>query len=738
MGWGRSLTARRRDTRLPGQQRERLFLGFQICSALIGFHLLAGKAVRDGYFLTSFSPSRLPEMVAAAAACSLLASLAASSILPRSSPARLLPGAFLMSGLLQVGEWFLLLTQPRAAAVIVYLHMFAGGALLFSGFWALLSEEFDPREAKTKIGRVAAAGTAGGLAGGLVAERVVAWFRAESLLLLLSLVHLSCGFLLWRILRESAEPKAARTSRPQPSSSPQAPARDVRYLATLAAMVLIGSLSAALLDFAFKFSASGTFGKGPALVRFFALFYTGVSLLTLLLQSLVSRRALETAGLGRTMAALPTTVIGGGLLSMVFPGINLISTARAAESSVRSSLFRAGYEVCFNPLPLSEKRRMKPIIDVGAERLGDLAGSAIVKLILIFASGPPSSWILAVACAMGGGGVVLARVADRAYVRALARSLLHRGAELDLDASLDLTTRTVLAQGGLRDLESSSHLSAPLGAKVPAIHREDPVLFQLACLRSRDSGTVRAALDAADSAHPLIAAQLVLLLGSPDLGAEALARLQPVAERFVGLLCDQLRDPSQDFEVRRRIPGLLADVQGQQAVDGLLAGLNDERFEVRCRCSRSLLRLKRAKPELRLDHESILTAVDRELTAGKIFREGQSLGEIDSQTLDKDWLDEFLKERAHTGLEHVFTLLALVYPQGPLLVAFRALHVEDRQLRGTALEYLDSILPENTRQLLWQVVGEQPAGGEARHNEAVLDDLMKASATVMIKLKGPR
>src|SRR5512138_2589123 len=124
MDWDDDLTARRTETGLPGQRRERLFRELQLCSALVGFHLLAGRAARDGYFLSSFDPSRLPEMVAAAAACSLLASFVAGSLLQRSSPVRLLPSAFLISGFLQLGEWFLLLTKPRAAAVIVYVHIF--------------------------------------------------------------------------------------------------------------------------------------------------------------------------------------------------------------------------------------------------------------------------------------------------------------------------------------------------------------------------------------------------------------------------------------------------------------------------------------------------------------------------------------------------------------------------------------------------------------------------------------
>ncbi len=124
------------------------------------------------------------------------------------------------------------------------------------------------------------------------------------------------------------------------------------------------------------------------------------------------------------------------------------------------------------------------------------------------------------------------------------------------------------------------------------------------------------------------------------------------------------------------------------------------------------------------------------MLTGTVFAEGQRLAEENTEALGVEGLDEFLQERSHAGLQYVFTLLAIEYPEGPLLVAFRALRSDDRRLYGTALEYLESILPPTTRQLLWQVVGEQPPSGEPRPAPEVLDDLMKASATVMIRVKG--
>jgi hypothetical protein len=62
------------------------------------------------------------------------------------------------------------------------------------------------------------------------------------------------------------------------------------------------------------------------------------------------------------------------------------------------------------------------------------------------------------------------------------------------------------------------------------------------------------------------------------------------------------------------------------------------------------------------------------------------------------------------NLAHVFTLLALILPAEPLGVAFRGLQSDDQRLRGTALEYLESVLPREVRDRLWRLLedGVQP------------------------------
>ena len=61
-----------------------------------------------------------------------------------------------------------------------------------------MNESFDPRSAKSIFGRIGGMGTLGGLAGGLLAERVAAWVSSSAVVLVMAILHLACASLLWR------------------------------------------------------------------------------------------------------------------------------------------------------------------------------------------------------------------------------------------------------------------------------------------------------------------------------------------------------------------------------------------------------------------------------------------------------------------------------------------------------------------------------------------------------------
>ena len=236
---------------------------------------------------------------------------------------------------------------------------------MLSGFWAMASERFDPREARRRFGQIAAFGTLGSLAGGLMAERVAALSSSADLLLLLAVLQLAGGLALFRFAPTQVKEKLEDLpSLPEIISG--AP-----YLVGLAAVVMLISMSAAGLDFLFRSRALAQFGKGAGLSRFFAIFYTSISLATFALQAGLGRIWLNRFGPGRTVSVLPIAVTGVSLVSLFIPGAVVIFFNRGLEVLLRGSFFRSGYELFYTPMPAAERRSVKTVIDIGADRLGE-------------------------------------------------------------------------------------------------------------------------------------------------------------------------------------------------------------------------------------------------------------------------------------------------------------------------------------------------------------------------------
>jgi hypothetical protein len=104
---------------------------------------------------------------------------------------------------------------------------------------------------------------------------------------------------------------------------------------------------------------------------------------------------------------------------------------------------------------------------------------------------------------------------------------------------------------------------------------------------------------------------------------------------------------------------------------------------------------------------------------------------------ERFFVDEFVKDRSSRSLEHTFTLLSLVLRPEPLRIAFRGLHTDDADLRGTALEYLEGVLPPAIRERLWPFLEDpRPAANRTvRQRDEILGDLLRSNESITLKLK---
>ena len=229
------------------------------------------------------------------------------------------------------------------------------------------------------------------------------------------------------------------------------------YVKQLAVLVLLGTIAETLLDYVLKTQASAAFSQSQGLMRFFALFYTGISLVTFLVQAAFSRYSLQQFGLTGTMSTMPFMVALGGLASLIWPGLLSIGFVRGAQSILRSSLFRSGYELLYAPVPREEKRAAKTIVDVGFDRLGDAFGGGLIRVVLAFglAASLNDRLLTSIAVMLGILSLVLTTRLSKGYIATLEKSLLNQAAELDLLDIEERTTRaTMLRTLGTVDLSA--------------------------------------------------------------------------------------------------------------------------------------------------------------------------------------------------------------------------------------------------------------------------------------------
>jgi hypothetical protein len=106
--------------------------------------------------------------------------------------------------------------------------------------------------------------------------------------------------------------------------------------------------------------------------------------------------------------------------------------------------------------------------------------------------------------------------------------------------------------------------------------------------------------------------------------------------------------------------------------------------------------------------------------------ESQALDEEEEEFETPSLSDRLLHDRIDRGMEHVFNILGLHFDAASLRTSFIALHTEDAQLRGTALEYLDTVLPAEIRDLVWPVLGEARPMRPARPAAEILADIVRA------------
>jgi AAA family ATP:ADP antiporter len=714
---------------------------------------VAASSVRDAFFLANYPASALSGAVIVSSVLSVAFLPFLARMMDRFGPAVVIPLTATVSALLLMAEWLISHQRPELAAAALFVHTMVLGSVLVSGYWSLFNESFDPHTAKQLMGRVAGGAALGGIVGGLLVERAgSAGIELPRLLPMLAFVQLlAAGGS--RLLNRGPAPTApAASTDPTPSFSGL---MSSQYLRDIALLVGFTAFVSTLTSFLLKAEAASTYLRSAELLRFFARYYLALGLLGFLVQINLTRLSLNRFGLGITIAVLPASLGALALVALAAPTLWSVALLRGADEVLTNSLFRSGYELLYTPIAAGAKRRFKAIVDVGFDRLGKSLGSGLVLLVLWMAPGALARVLLAVA-AIGTVATILVAVRlSRGYVTSLKRSLASRAVLLDANALEEAMTLRTIAAGGIdrnellaamadrssgsseagsieftggeagmwgtqtivvrgpRDRVRASRPAADAGA--PAA---DPLLSDIADLRSGDPQRIRRVLRSSDRIDRHLVPHVVSLLARDDVSNDAVTALRAVADGAAGQLIDTLLDSSTAPIIRRRLPQVLAGNGSGMATAGLLQALDDPEFNVRFRAAGALLRTRETHPDVVMPREAIFEAAMRQI------RRGQPLGAHGPDRADP------------RTLELVFRILSLALEPEPLRLVHQAFEGDDPYLRGTALEYLETVLPARVLQELRPFVGASaPVALRGRTAKELESELLASSAAVAIDVE---
>jgi AAA family ATP:ADP antiporter len=730
--------------------------------------LVAGKAARDAMFLSTFDVRSLPIVVLVAALASLGSALLMSRAMALWTPARVVPVSLALSATLYAVEWTLLEPQPKLTAIMTYIHVAVFGTALIAGFWSVVNESFDPHSAKRSVRGIAMGGTAGGALGGLAGYTLGGSAGLHATLVLLCVLNLACVPAVIRVSRAATRPPVAADKKVGVGLGIF---KEVPYLRQLALLVALAAVISALLDYVMSARVAGTLTDPKELVAFFALFHMGVGLSSFAVQALFTRPSLEKLGLAGTIALLPGSVLIAGAGAILLPGLGTAVALRGTESLFASSLYRAGYELLYTPLPRLQKRPAKVLIDVAVDRVGTVLGSGLVMLVLTYAAVVHAEKLM-VALAMVAGAISLSIAVrlHRGYVASLASSLKRGVVRLRGTDIYDATTRRTLAettainrqvllqaieqQKGIQRPDSlfppadpsepppesndndderdsdmmleardlgfgAGPLSLRFSRKVPSSSSDssDDALAALGDLSSPDTERIRSRLRNKSLLPAAAIPKAIELLGRDELSRDALGALRRVAPRITGQLVDALLDQERPVVQRRRIPRVLEVTPNQRTFDGLLEGMSDKAFEVRHQSAWALQRISEAEPSLAVPKEHVFRAVQDEIN---LTRENWNEGSTGRRNPDE------LKLEIMRTVEHGVVVLSLALEREPLQLAYRALLSNDEALRGTALEYFANVLPEDLRELALPFLeGLSPRKSSKRAAAELRDELLR-------------
>ena len=351
------------------------------------FLILAAQSLtetaRDAMFLSRLPLTQLPWMYLAVAVASVLVTRATTALAETSGRA-ILPVLLLGSAAVSGAFWSA--SGSRSPAFLYVLYVWPGvfASVVVVEFWRAVSDAYTITEAKKAFGRLGAGATAGAASGSALALALSVRLPATALLLVAGFVMAAAVGVSRALPASRPDP---RTGSSEPSSvSPVVMLVSDRYVRGVAACLFLATTTATFTDFIFKGVLTRNLATGH-LAAVFAATSFGVNVGALLLQMTVVGPSIQQLGVTRSIAVLPSAVALAA--AAVAGGAGLVGAIvmRVTDGTLRYSLHRAVADLLYVPLKPGVRGRIKSLVDVLSQRVGQVIASAAILIVLRLGGG---------------------------------------------------------------------------------------------------------------------------------------------------------------------------------------------------------------------------------------------------------------------------------------------------------------------------------------------------------------
>lgn len=336
-------------------------------------------------------------------------------------------------------------------ATVVFLYGWADviSTLVAVQFWLIAGLIFDTRQAKRLFSIIGIGGTLGSIIIGLIATPLVSQFGANALLFMTAVLLVVC---LVMAIRSRPYIKDTSPKKGEPAqASPKGKLFD-NYLVTIAIVVGITLMAAAILEYQFQIVTKSEIKGQDDLATFFNLFYVAVGLLALLMRLFVVNRILTNGGVLASLLSLPIILMIGAVGMLISPFISgeLVNMAplfiaalltKGGDQIVRYTVYDTATELVWVPIEPQRKIRAKPVVNGVISSM--FKGMAAVLMFLFVQANLDFSYVGAILLVLTVFWIPAVFIIRKGYVDQLLTSIQKRQLKLE-DLTLDIRDNTIV------------------------------------------------------------------------------------------------------------------------------------------------------------------------------------------------------------------------------------------------------------------------------------------------------